>query len=95
MAEGTQKSGLNDLIGKQLEQLDSLPDIGLLFIILILISVLTQIASNAATASMLLPIIRDLAIKLNVSVYSFFKLTNYLAILFVRKTLSTSCCPLH
>ena len=69
MAEGTQKSGLNDLIGKQLEQLDSLPDIGLLFIILILISVLTQIASNAATASMLLPIIRDLAIKLNVSFF--------------------------
>ena len=67
MAEGTSKSGLNDLIGEQLEKLESLPSIGILFIILLLISALTQIASNAATASMLLPIILDLAIKLNVS----------------------------
>ena len=66
MAEGTKQSGLNDMIGQQLAKLDSLPQVALLFIILIIISVLTQIASNAATASMLLPIILDLAIKLNV-----------------------------
>ena len=66
MAEGTKQSGLNDMIGAQLEKLDALPNIAILFIILILISILTQIASNAATASMLLPIIRDLAIKLEV-----------------------------
>ena len=74
MAEGTSKSGLNDMIGQQLAKLDSLPQVGLLFIILILISVLTQIASNAATASMLLPIILDLAIKLNVKfIFCIFK----------------------
>ena len=67
MAQGTSESGLNNLIGKQLEHLSGLPDIGLLFIIVIIISVLTQIASNSATASMLLPIIRDLAIRLDVS----------------------------
>ena len=70
MAEGTQKSGLNDLIGKQLEHLDSLPDIAVLFIILVLTAVLTSIASNAASASMLLPIINNLAIKINVSILS-------------------------
>ena len=68
MAEGTKKSGLNDLIGKQLEQLDSLPDIAVLFIILVLTAVLTSIASNAASASMLLPIINNLAIKINLAI---------------------------
>ena len=72
MAEGTKQSGLNDMIGQQLAKLDSLPQVALLFIILIIISVLTQIASNAATASMLLPIILDLAIKLNVESASIF-----------------------
>ena len=72
MAEGTKQSGLNDMIGQQLAKLDSLPQVALLFIILIIISVLTQIASNAATASMLLPIILDLAIKLNVESVSIF-----------------------
>ena len=70
MAEGTKKSGLNDLIGNQLEHLDSLPDIAVLFIILVLTAVLTSIASNAASASMLLPIINNLAIKINVSILS-------------------------
>ena len=66
MAEGTDKSGLNEMIGQQLAKLDSLSEFVILFIILIIISCLTQISTNSAPASILLPIIRDFAIKLNV-----------------------------
>ena len=82
MAEGTKQSGLNDMIGAQLEKLDVLSNIAILFIILILISILTQIASNSATASMLLPIIRDLAIKLEV-LFKFHRLLASTAALYV------------
>jgi len=64
---GADKSGLMTLIGKQLENLSELSDIAILFLILIMMSATTQIASNAATTSMLVPVIKTLAIKLEVN----------------------------
>ena len=93
MAEGTNHSGLNAMIGQQLEKLDSLPDLALLFIILILISALTQVASNAATASMLLPIIRDLAIKLNVSFHIKYCFLYLIVLVAQPSILDASCHP--
>jgi len=64
---GADASGLMTLIGKQLEHLEALSDVAILFLILIMMSATTQIASNAATTSMLVPVIKTLAIKLQVN----------------------------
>ena len=71
LAKGFVDSGLTQLIA---EQLIVLQDVNLLLVIIIITSlviVLTEITSNTATTSMLLPIIAALAIAMHVHPYTF------------------------
>lgn len=59
-------SGLAEWIGQQLGGLEALPLILLVLIITALVNFLTEITSNVATASMILPVIAALASGLNI-----------------------------
>merc|ERR1712062_338907 len=64
LAEGCKVSGLSDWIGSQLESLYGLSDSALLIVVCVMASMLTQIASNAATANIIIPILIVLSNKL-------------------------------
>ena len=51
-----QRSGLSAWIGEQLTALGSLPDALLLFVLGLLVTLITQVTSNVASATLLLPI---------------------------------------
>lgn len=61
LAEGAERSCLTFWAGVQLAKLSSLPPQLLRFLICLLVSGITQVASNAATASMLLPVLLQLS----------------------------------
>ncbi|XP_014664250.1 PREDICTED: solute carrier family 13 member 2-like [Priapulus caudatus] len=61
LADGVQESGLSRLIGEQLRVLDALPAWLLVLVLCLLVASLTETASNAATASIMIPILADLA----------------------------------
>lgn len=61
LAEGAERSCLTYWAGEQLAKLSSLPPQLLRFLICFLVSAITQVASNAATASMLLPVLLQLS----------------------------------
>ena len=66
LAEGMYQSGLADLIGKQLIFMNSLPLILVLFILVIFVTFLTELSSNTAVATTILPISAVFAIELQV-----------------------------
>ena len=55
-----QISGLSKWIGKHLDVFDDLPRWFMLFVILILVALLTEVTMNAATCSLLMPIVAPL-----------------------------------
>jgi len=61
LAEGAERSCLTVWTGEQLAKLSSLPPQILRLLICLLVSAITQVASNAATASMLLPVLLQLS----------------------------------
>jgi len=67
LADGMKVSGLNDWIGSLFEPLKDWNQFLFLAIIMVFIMVITQVASNSATASMLLPVLRDLAVSLKIN----------------------------
>ena len=67
LAEGSEQSGLSDWIGQQLAGLTGLSDFVLLLVLCLLAGVLTQIASNVTTNTILIPIIMQLAVSLKIN----------------------------
>jgi len=67
MAATCQKSGLSEWIGLRLAVLSSVQPWLMLIILTIIISFLTEITSNAATASILSPILAELALTLGMN----------------------------
>jgi len=61
LAAGMERSGLNAWVGEQLKVLESWDSVAVLFVVLIIISVITQVASNTATASMMLIVLLQLS----------------------------------
>lgn len=57
LAEGSKASGMSDLIGKKLSALASLPQLAVMFLIIMVVCVITQIfSSNVAVANIVLPV---------------------------------------
>ncbi len=67
LAKGFQESGLSLWLGKQLEGLSSLHPILIVAAICLLITFLTELTSNTATAQILLPILAALAVSIKVN----------------------------
>ncbi|XP_049942418.1 solute carrier family 13 member 3-like isoform X4 [Schistocerca serialis cubense] len=66
MAEATNASGLNDLIGDTLSVLNVLPDLAILIIVCIATTFLTQFASNAAICNIVLPVLAKMAVAVEI-----------------------------
>lgn len=68
LAEGSKRSGLNDWIGGQLSAAtQDVSNFVTVLIVCLIASALTQVASNTASASIVLPIIKDLGISSQVN----------------------------
>ena len=61
LAEGFKKSGLADWIGQSLTHLQFLPSALVLFIVMLVVVALSEVASNIATASIMMPVLQSLA----------------------------------
>jgi sodium-dependent dicarboxylate transporter 2/3/5 len=61
LAQGFQQSGLTEWIGLQLGFLEQVPGLVLVIVVALVTIFLTEVTSNTATASMLLPIVAGLA----------------------------------
>jgi sodium-dependent dicarboxylate transporter 2/3/5 len=81
LAEGFKETGLADWIGQHLSLIEGVSFLVLLLIIVAAVNFLTEVTSNVATASMLLPILASVAIKLDVHPFG----------LMVGATLAASC----
>ncbi|WP_026951692.1 SLC13 family permease [Algoriphagus mannitolivorans] len=81
LAEGFQSTGLAEWIGQKFTLLEGISFFILLVIIIASVNFLTEVTSNVATASMLLPILASVAIKLDLHPFG----------LMVGATLAASC----
>jgi sodium-dependent dicarboxylate transporter 2/3/5 len=81
LAEGFKETGLASWIGQHLSLIEGVSFFVLLLIIVAAVNFLTEVTSNVATASMLLPILASVAIKLDVHPFG----------LMVGATLAASC----
>lgn len=66
LAKGFDQSGLAGWLGSLLEGLKSLPQALILLAVLVLVVVLSEIASNIATAAMMMPVLAALATAIGV-----------------------------
>jgi solute carrier family 13 (sodium-dependent dicarboxylate transporter), member 2/3/5 len=64
LAKGFDSSGLALWIGEQLKSLSSLPHVLILIAVLVVVVLLSEIASNIATASMMMPVLAALALSI-------------------------------
>ncbi|XP_069169486.1 Na(+)/citrate cotransporter isoform X2 [Procambarus clarkii] len=67
MAEAAKVSGLSVFLGHQLQHFVIMPKELIVFVVCLMTAMLTEVASNTATASVLLPVIKDLALGINVN----------------------------
>jgi sodium-dependent dicarboxylate transporter 2/3/5 len=81
LAEGFQSTGLAEWIGQKFTLLDGISFILLLLVIVTSVNFLTEVTSNVATASMLLPILASVALKLDLHPFG----------LMIGATLAASC----
>lgn len=81
LAEGFKSSGLAEWIGSQMTLLDAVSLIFLILILVTAVNFLTEITSNLATTSMLLPILAPMAVAIDVNPL----------ILMVAATVAASC----
>ena len=65
IAKGFVASGLSDLIGEWLSSLATIPVIAMILVICLVVTYLTEITSNTATATLLLPILAAAAISID------------------------------
>lgn len=69
VARGFQETGLADWLGGQLTVLEAVPFVVLLLTVALLVNFLTEITSNVATATMILPVMAALAQAIDVHPY--------------------------
>ncbi|SFT55173.1 solute carrier family 13 (sodium-dependent dicarboxylate transporter), member 2/3/5 [Algoriphagus locisalis] len=81
LAEGFQSTGLAEWIGQKFTLLEGISFFLLLLIIIASVNFLTEVTSNVATASMLLPILASVALKLDLHPFG----------LMIGATLAASC----
>jgi len=81
LAEGFQSTGLAEWIGQKFTLLEGISFIVLLLVVVASVNFLTEVTSNMATASMLLPILASVALKLDLHPFG----------LMVGATLAASC----
>ena len=81
LAKGFGESGLAIWIGEQLKNLENLPLLLLVVVLIAAVNFLTEVTSNLATTAMLLPILASMAFALNLHPY----------FLMVGATLAASC----
>ncbi|XP_066951679.1 solute carrier family 13 member 2-like isoform X2 [Macrobrachium rosenbergii] len=67
LAEGCKKSGLSSWMGEQLVVFNALPKEATVFLVCLLIAMLTEVTSNTATASIFLPVLKEMAVNVNVN----------------------------
>ena len=67
LAKASDESGLSDWIGDEMTELSTLTNWQILTIILLLTGVLNEVVNNATTASILLPVMKDIAVKLELN----------------------------
>ncbi|XP_068207339.1 Na(+)/citrate cotransporter-like isoform X3 [Palaemon carinicauda] len=67
MAEGANKSGLSAWLGEQLVAFNVMPKEAIVFVVSLMTAMLTEVASNTATASILLPVLKEMALNINVN----------------------------
>ena len=60
MAEAADSSGLSAWLGEQLKALDVLPIGVVVLIISLMTAMVTEVASNTATASILMPVLKEM-----------------------------------
>ena len=83
MAEASDESGLSAYLGEQLKAFDALPIELTVFIICIISTVMTNIASNTSTASILMPVLKQLV--------SILKVPYEASVLIINSTASLLC----
>ncbi len=81
LAAGFQSSGLAEWLGQQMVQLKGVNLLLLIFVIALLVNFLTEVTSNVATASIMLPIVASLAQSVNVHPFG----------LMIAATMAASC----
>nr|XP_045621719.1 solute carrier family 13 member 5-like [Procambarus clarkii] len=67
MAEGAKVSGLSQWMGESLKGLNGLHSVYIVMIVTFSTAMLTEVASNTATASILLPVLNELAVNIHVN----------------------------
>ncbi|XP_045621415.2 LOW QUALITY PROTEIN: Na(+)/citrate cotransporter [Procambarus clarkii] len=67
MAEGAKVSGLSQWMGESLKGLNGLHSVYIVMIVTFSTAMLTEVASNTATASILLPVLNELALNIQVN----------------------------
>lgn len=67
LSDASEKSGLSLWLGEQLAGLQSLPPFLIIFIICVMTATITEVASNTATANILLPILAELSLRIEVN----------------------------
>ena len=72
MADASKASNLSSYLGEQLSSLEHLPPAAIVGIVSIMTAMVTEVASNTATASIIIPILMK-----SVSIVSFHHLTKY------------------
>ena len=81
LAAGFKETGLASWIGEQLSLFELVPYFVLILILITMVNFLTEITSNVATASMLLPILAALSLSIDVHPYG----------LMIAATVAASC----
>lgn len=67
LASGFKNSGLSTWVGGQLQGLDALPPILIIAVLCLMITFLTELTSNTASAQILLPLLASLAVAIKVN----------------------------
>ncbi|MGH0130796.1 UNVERIFIED_CONTAM: hypothetical protein FKN15_071463 [Acipenser sinensis] len=67
MAKGCEESGLSSWIGGQLQPLENVPPVVAVLLITVVVASFTELASNTATIIIFLPILAELAMRLQVN----------------------------
>lgn len=70
LAKGFIESGLSAWLGEELKGLDSLSLGGLVFVVVVIITWLTELTSNTATSNIMIPIAASLAVALETNPYT-------------------------
>ncbi len=64
LAKGFDKSGLADWMGEAMRGLSTLPHVLIILVVLAVVVLLSEVASNIATASMMMPVLAALAVSI-------------------------------